>query len=170
MAIKVFFVFLSGRCTRSDTAMTGEITLRGLVLPVRLVMRFLLPLCLQIALIENGENWGGNFKDKASPLNVFFFRSVESKKKYWQLIELVWKGWYCQGGTKRWERGLGKTYSDPKKTVSVRKCHDQWTGLCIWQCTVWTAANILCMHLVSRLLNTEAFMDTLIQYVGPRVT
>ena len=32
------------------------------------------------------------------------------------------------------------------------------------------AANILCMHLVSRLLNTEAFMDTLIQYVGPRVT
>ena len=45
MAIKVFFfVLLSGRCTRSDTAMTGEITLRGLVLPVRLVIRFWLPL------------------------------------------------------------------------------------------------------------------------------
>lgn len=31
----LFYFFLSsGRCTRSDTAMTGEITLRGLVLPV----------------------------------------------------------------------------------------------------------------------------------------
>ena len=26
------------------------------------------------------------------------------------------------------------------------------------------------MHLVSRLLNTEALMDTVIQYVGPWVT
>ena len=51
MAIKVIFVLLSGRCTRSDTAMTGEITLRGLVLPVRLVMRFWLQLCLGIDLI-----------------------------------------------------------------------------------------------------------------------
>ncbi len=36
--IQFSHLFLSsGRCTRSDTAMTGEITLRGLVLPVSLI-------------------------------------------------------------------------------------------------------------------------------------
>ena len=32
--VTVLASLFSGRCTRSDTAMTGEVTLRGLVLPV----------------------------------------------------------------------------------------------------------------------------------------
>ena len=37
--IYTLFFLSSGRCTRSDTAMTGEITLRGLVLPVSFFYR-----------------------------------------------------------------------------------------------------------------------------------
>lgn len=32
--VTVLVSLLTGRCVRSDTAMTGEVTLRGLVLPV----------------------------------------------------------------------------------------------------------------------------------------